>query len=164
MSVMVLQTSFKRAAPTSLPNSAGNACPEAAEAVDWDNVKPDDKTLVFQVRSLRLPAAWPQTGLVAGIVLCSLVSPLVLLRPLPFFLSKALRPPHSNSLSVGCLNVSRDCQMFQWLDPLQQKFVQISPQRVGACCCVAAEWRTYHSADCLISYLVNSRQLIGHAR
>ena len=50
-----LQTSFKRAAPTSAPDTGGNGCPEAAEVIDWDNVKPDDKTLVFQVSLL--PAA-----------------------------------------------------------------------------------------------------------
>ena len=44
-----LQTSFKRAAPTSASDCGGNGCSEAAEFIDWDNVKPDDKTLVFQV-------------------------------------------------------------------------------------------------------------------
>ena len=53
--VWYLQTSFKRAAPTSAPDSGGNGCPEAAEVIDWDSVKPDDKTLVFQVSLLQTP-------------------------------------------------------------------------------------------------------------
>ncbi|KAL3144954.1 putative 3',5'-cyclic phosphodiesterase pde-3 [Trebouxia sp. C0010 RCD-2024] len=43
------QTAFKRAAPTSATDSGVSACPEAADVTDWDNVKPDDKTLVFQM-------------------------------------------------------------------------------------------------------------------
>ena len=123
MSVVVLQTSFKRAAPTSLPDSPGNACPEAAEAIDWDNVKPDDKTLVFQVRSCRLPAAWPQTGLVAGIVLCSLLSPLVLLCPLPLVSHPSTPftplPLNSDSLSVAASTFPLTFTYFscRWLDP-----------------------------------------------
>lgn len=52
-----VQTAFKRAAPTSLSDSGVTACPEATDSIDWDNVKPDDKTLVFQVSCQNLPTA-----------------------------------------------------------------------------------------------------------
>lgn len=57
-----VQTAFKRSAPTSAPDTGGNGgCPEAAEVIVWDSVKPDDKILVFQVSLVSL---LPPTGAV----------------------------------------------------------------------------------------------------
>ena len=51
---MFLQTAFKRSAPTSAPDTGGSGgCLDAADVIDWDSVKPDDKTPVFQVSLLR---------------------------------------------------------------------------------------------------------------